>query len=212
MYNLTPAILTISIFLIFLVVIAKMAKVSTTDRNISSPMKKRYVFNKLTESIILVAIFACWIIFLVNYAKVPSDPAAALLRDDTNDILYAFFGISVFALSVVTTLLLYFVLKSLKRLISYFSEYNNQQKHSTYNNLIHAIDNGLSKDMIENFAILQRSRNRIDLSSEEWLTLLAACISEDEIELSKDISNHVKGKETIRKVSPINKIKKAISK
>lgn len=129
-----------------------------------------------------------------------------------NNSLYLFLNLSVVALSVVTTILLYFVFKSLKRLISYFSEYNKQQKHNTYNNLIHAIDNGVSKDMIENFAILQQSRNRIELSSEEWLTLLAACISEDEVELSKEISNNVRGKETIRKSSPIKKIKKIVTK
>lgn len=212
MYNLTPAILTISTFLIFLVIISKIPDSGTTGRNISSPMKKRYVVIKLVECIIFVSLFVFWIILIVNFSKIPSDLAKTLLTKGSNEILFLFLNISVFALSVVTTLLLYFVLKSLKRLISYFSEYNNQQKHSTYNNLIHAIDNGLSKDMIENFAILQRSRNRIDLSSEEWLTLLAACISEDEIELSKDISNHVKGKETIRKSSPIKKMKKLVTK
>lgn len=211
MYNLTPAILVLSTLMIFVVVMYKIAKVDATHRNISHPMKKRYVVIKLIESIIFVALFVCWILSIVNYAKIPSDLGEDALNA-SNETLYLFLNISVFALSVVTTFLLYFVLKSLKRLISYFSEYNNQQKHSTYNNLIHAIDNGVSKDMIENFAILQRSRNRIDLSSEEWLTLLAACISEDEIELSKDISNQVKGKETIRKSSPIKKMKKLVTK
>lgn len=211
MYNLTPAILVLSTLMIFVVVMYKITNVDATHRNISHPMKKRYVVIKLIESIIFVALFVCWILSIVNYAKIPSDLAKDAI-EISNETLYLFLNISVFALSVVTTILLYFVFKSLKRLISYFSEYNTQQKHNTYNNLIHAIDNGVSKDMIENFAILQQSRNRIELSSEEWLTLLAACISEDEIELSKDISNHTKGKETIRKVSPINKIKKAISK
>lgn len=211
MYNLTPAILVISTLMIFVVIMYKITKVDVTHRNISHPMKKRYVVIKLIESIIFVALFACWIMLLVNYAKIPSDLGEDALNA-SNETLYLFLNISVFALSVVTTILLYFVFKSLKRLISYFSEYNKQQKHNTYNNLIHAIDNGLSKDMIENFAILQQSRNRIDLSSEEWLTLLAACISEDEIELSKDISNCVKGKETIRKSSPIKKIKKLVTK
>lgn len=211
MYNLTPAILVLSTLMIFVVVMYKITNVDATHRNISHPMKKRYVVIKLIESIIFVALFVCWILSIVNYAKIPSDLAKDAI-EISNETLYLFLNISVFALSVVTTILLYFVFKSLKRLISYFSEYNTQQKHNTYNNLIHAIDNGVSKDMIENFAILQQSRNRIELSSEEWLTLLAACISEDEIELSKDISNHIKGKETIRKVSPINKIKKAISK
>ncbi|MCE5003464.1 hypothetical protein KJJ36_13920 [Staphylococcus pseudoxylosus] len=212
MYNLTPAILVLSTLMIFVVVMYKITNVDATHRNISHPMKKRYVVIKLIESIIFVAIFVCWILSIVNYAKIPSDLAKVSLTKGSNETLFLFLNISVFALSVVTTFLLYFVLKSLKRLISYFSEYNNQQKHSTYNNLIHAIDNGVSKDMIENFAILQRSRNRIDLSSEEYLTLLAACISEDEIELSKDISNCVKGKETIRKSSPIKKIKKLVTK
>lgn len=211
MYNLTPAILVISTLTIFVVVMYKITKVDATHRNISHPMKKRYVVIKLIESIIFVALFVCWILSIVNYAKIPSDLGEDALNA-SNETLYLFLNISVFALSVVTTILLYFVFKSLKRLISYFSEYNKQQKHNTYNNLIHAIDNGLSKDMIENFAILQQSRNRIDLSSEEWLTLLAACISEDEIELSKDISNCVKGKETIRKSSPIKKIKKLVTK
>lgn len=211
MYNLTPAILVISTLMIFVVVMYKITKVDATHRNISHPMKKRYVVIKLIESIIFVALFVCWILSIVNYAKIPSDLGEDALNA-SNETLYLFLNISVFALSVVTTILLYFVFKSLKRLISYFSEYNKQQKHNTYNNLIHAIDNGVSKDMIENFAILQRSRNRIDLSSEEWLTLLAACISEDEIELSKDISNCVKGKETIRKSSPIKKIKKLVTK
>lgn len=199
MYNLTPAILVLSTLMIFVVVMYKIVKVDATHRNISHPMKKRYVVIKLIESIIFVALFVCWILSIVNYAKIPSDLGEDALNA-SNETLYLFLNISVFALSVVTTFLLYFVLKSLKRLISYFSEYNNQQKHSTYNNLIHAIDNGVSKDMIENFAILQRSHNRIDLSSEEWLTLLAACISEDEIELSKDISNQVKGKKLYVKV------------
>lgn len=211
MYNLTPAILVLSTLMIFVVVMYKITNVDATHRNISHPMKKRYVVIKLIESIIFVALFVCWILSIVNYAKIPSDLGEDALNA-SNETLYLFLNISVFALSVVTTILLYFVFKSLKRVISYFSEYNTQQKHNTYNNLIHAIDNGVSKDMIENFAILQRSRNRIDLSSEEWLTLLAACISEDEIELSKDISNCVKGKETIRKSSPIKKIKKLVTK
>lgn len=211
MYNLTPAILVLSTLMIFVVVMYKITNVDATHRNISHPMKKRYVVIKLIESIIFVALFVCWILSIVNYAKIPSDLAKDAI-EISNETLYLFLNISVFALSVVTTILLYFVFKSLKRLISYFSEYNTQQKHNTYNNLIHAIDNGVSKDMIENFAILQRSRNRIDLSSEEWLTLLAACISEDEIELSKDISNQVKGKETIRKSSPIKKMKKLVTK
>ncbi|RIM89009.1 hypothetical protein BU107_04605 [Staphylococcus xylosus] len=147
----------------------------------------------------------------MKFAKIPSDLAKNAF-EISNETLYLFLNISVFALSVVTTILLYFVFKSLKRLISYFSEYNKQQKHNTYNNLIHAIDNGVSKDMIENFAILQQSRNRIELSSHEWLTLLAACVSENEVELSKEISNHVRGKETIRKSSPIKKIKKLVTK
>lgn len=212
MYNLTPAILVISTFMIFVVVIAKIPNFGTTGRNISNPMKKRYVVTKLIECIIFVALFVFWIVFVANCAKIPSDIAKTSLTKDSNQTLDLFLWISVFALSVVTTILLYFVLKSLKRLISYFSEYNNQQKHNTYNNLIHAIDNGVSKDMIENFAILQQSRNRIELSSEEWLTLLAACISEDEVELSKEISNNVRGKETIRKSSPIKKIKKIVTK
>lgn len=212
MYNLTPAILVISTFMIFVVVIAKIPNFGTTGRNISNPMKKRYVVYKLIECVISLALFVVWIISILNYAKIPSDLAKASLTKGSNETLFLFFNISVFALSAVTTILLYFVFKSLKRLVSYFSEYNNQQKHNTYNNLIRAIDNGLSKDMIENFAILQQSRNRIELSSEEWLTLLAACISEDEVELSKEISNNVRGKETIRKSSPIKKIKKIVTK
>lgn len=211
MYNLTPAILVISTCLIFMVIMTKMSDFSITSRNISSPMKKRYVVTKLIESVIFLALFVVWITSILNYAKIPSD----LVKDElklTNETLYLFLNLSVVALSVVTTILLYFVFKSLKRLISYFSEYNKQQKHNTYNNLIHAIDNGVSKDMIENFAILQQSRNRIELSSAEWLTLLAACISEDEVELSKEISNNVRGKETIRKSSPIKKIKKIVTK
>lgn len=212
MYNFTPAILVISAFLIFLVVIAKMPNFGATGRNISSPMKKRYVVNKLIECIIFVTLFVFWIVFVAKCAKIPSDIAKTSLTKDSNQTLDLFLWISVFALSVVTTILLYFVFKTLKRLISYLSEYNTQQKNNTYNNLIHAIDNGVSKDMIENYAILHQSRNRIELSSVEWLTLLAACISENEVELSKEISNYVRGKETIRKSSSIKKIKKLVTK
>lgn len=205
MYNFTPAILVISAFLIFLVVIAKMPNFGTTGRNISSPMKKRYVVNKLIECIIFVALFVFWIISIVNYAKIPADLAKASLTEDSNEILFLFLCTSVIALSIVTTISLYFACKTLNRFISYFSEYNTQQKNNTYNNLIHAIDNGVSKDMIENFAILQQSSNRIDLSSEEWLTLLATCITENKTELSQVISENVRGKETIRKTSPMKK-------
>lgn len=211
MYNLTPAILTISTFLFVIVIMAKIPDLGTTGRNISSPMKKRYVVTELIACVVFVALFICWIIILVNFAKLPSDLAKDALNF-SNETFFLFLNISTFALSVVTTISLYFACKTLKRLISYFSEYNTQQKNNTYNNLIHSIDNGVSKDMIENFAILQQSRNRIELSSEEWLTLLAACISENEVELSKEISNHVRGKETIRKSSPIKKIKKLVTK
>ncbi|MGJ7589114.1 hypothetical protein [Staphylococcus shinii] len=180
-------------------------------RNISSPMKKRYVFTKLVEFIIFVMIFVCWLTFIVNYAKIPSDLAEAAFKI-SNETLFLFLNISVFALSVVTTVLLYFVCKTLKRLISYFSEYNIQQKNNTYNNLIHAIDNGVSKDMIENFAILQQSRNNIELSSEEWLTLLSVSISENEVEISKEISNYLRRKEVIRKSSPMKRVKKLVTK
>lgn len=214
MYDLFPQILAFSFIFLLFIFVYKLASssisIDLTYRELKTPMKKRNVFIVLANTIVYILFSTAWISFLSYAAKVPNDLANTSV--DENNPLFLFLLTSVIVISLFTTFIIYLLCKSFNRLLKYFSEYNKQQRNNSYNHLIHAIDNGNSKAMVENYTILLQSGKMVELSPNEWLTLLSTLVSEGEIELSKSISQSLRGKTVIYKSSPIKKIKSAFSK
>lgn len=175
-----------------------------SERVYNSPMKKRNIFIALAYTIVYMIFSIAWISYLAYAAKVPNDLAYTSV--DENNPLFLFLCTSVIVISLFTTFIFYLLSRSFNRLLQYYSEYNSQQRNNTYNHLIHAIDSGNSKEMIENYTVLLQSGKRIELSTNEWLILLSTLVSEGEIELSKNISQNLRGRKVIYKSSPIKKI------
>lgn len=214
MFNLFPQILAFSFIFLTFVMLYKMTtyalSTDSSERVYNSPMKKRNIFIALSFTIFYMIFSITWISFLAYTAKIPNSLASTFI--DENNPLLLFLRISVIVISLFTTFIFYLLIRSFNRLLQYFSEYNKQQRNNTYNHLIHAIDNGYSKEMIENYTILLQSGKRIELSTNEWLTLLSTLVSEGESDLSKRISQSLRGKKVIYKSSPIKKVKRAFIK
>lgn len=213
MYSLLPTILGVSLIFIILIVFYKMItspfSLGLSNRELSEPMKRKYIYKQIVNSLIYFIFFISWINYLKYSTNIPSSIYTVSFEE--NNSLYLFILTCIIVLALITSVLFCLLFRSTKRLINFCLEYFIQQRSYAYNKLIHAIDTGHSKDMVEYFTVLQQSGTKIELSTEEWLTLLSTFVAEDETELSKDISQDTRGRKVSHKASPINKIKKSIS-